>query len=397
MFARLSVVRVLFVNPMSRLAWSIGAAYAAIGIVLSALPLHLRHALGASNTTVGVVMGAHALVAFVMRPVCSALAERRGYRTMLVVGTGLVAFGNAAYFMSASVPLLGVARLVTGLGDAIILTAGGAWVLAIASAERRGRTLALFGLALWAGLTVGPLIGDALAHHGGLRAAGLGGALLAIISAAIVLSLSSPDAAPAGNRNVPLFPRAVLRPGTAFVFAALGYAALASFGALHFSARGWGGGARPLVAFGIAFLLTRGLGAHLPDRFGSIPVAIGAALVEACGLLVFGVASSPLVALTGALVVGAGFALSYPAFALIAVNAVPASHRGAALGAFTSFWDIALAIGAPLAGALTTWGGGSAPFIAGAAFALLAAILAGVFATVEQPAGATQPMLEGGD
>ena len=397
MFAPRSVVRVLFVTPMSRLAWSIGAAYAAVGIVLSALPLHLRHALGASNTTVGVVMGAHALVAFVMRPVCSALAERRGYRTMLVVGAALVAFGNAAYFMSSTVLLLGIARLVTGLGDATILTAGGAWVLAIAPAERRGRILALFGLALWAGLTTGPVIGEALSRHGGLGAVGLGGALLAIVSAAIVLSLSSTGAASAGDRNVPLFPRAVLRPGTAFVFAALGYAALASFGALHFSARGWGGGARPLVAFGIAFLLTRGLGAHLPDRFGSIPVAIGAALVEACGLLVFAIAGSPLVALTGALLVGAGFALSYPAFALIAVNAVPASHRGAALGAFTSFWDIALAIGAPLAGALTTWGGGSAPFVAGAVFALLAAILAGVFATAPQPAGATQPMLEGGD
>ena len=397
MFARQSIVHQVFVNPMSRLAWSIGVAYAAIGIVLSALPLHLRHALGASNTTVGVVMGAHALVAFVMRPVCSALAERRGYRTMLVVGAALVACGNAAYFMPSGVPLFGIARLVTGLGDATILTAGGAWVLAVAPAERRGRTLALFGLALWAGLTAGPVIGEALAAHGGLGAAGLGGALLAIVSAAIVLSLSSTGAASTGDRNVPLFPRAVLRPGTAFVFAALGYAALASFGALHFSARGWGGGARPLVAFGIAFLLTRGLGAHLPDRFGSIPVAIGAALVEACGLLVFAVAGSPLVALTGALLVGAGFALSYPAFALIAVNAVPASHRGAALGAFTSFWDIALAIGAPLAGALTTWGGGSAPFVAGAAFAILAAVLAGVFATARQPASVAQPMLEGGD
>ncbi|HEX6534268.1 MAG TPA: MFS transporter [Gemmatimonadaceae bacterium] len=397
MFAGWSALRSRTGGPMGRLMWSVGFAYTAMGIVLTALPLHLRHALGAGDTMVGAIMGAQALVAVLMRPFGAAWAERRGYRLIMVLGAACLAAANAPYLVPRTVWLLGAARMVTGLGEAFVFTAGGAWVLALASAERRGRSIALFGLALWGGYTVGPLVGEMLAHRGGLAAAGMGGVAFAALSAAIALSLRGVRPAARTDESVPLFPRAVLRPGVTFALAALGYAALSTFAALHFAARGWGGGARPLVAFGVTFLLTRWLGAGLPDRMGSIRVAVGGALVEACGLLLFAAADTPWVALGGALVIGAGFALAYPALALVAVNAVPASHRGATLGAFTSFWDIALAVGAPLSGALTAWGGGGAPFVGGAVCALAAAGLAALLGAAPLGRGAREPMLDEGD
>lgn len=382
---------------MGRLMWSVGFAYAAIGIVLSLLPVHLKHSLGASDTTVGVVMGAQALVAVVSRPVGAAWGERRGYRLLMVLGAACLGVANLPYLAPHSVWPLGAARMVTGLGEAFVFTAAGAWVLAIGSAERRGRAIALFGLSLWSGYTIGPLVGEMLAHHGGLAAAGIGGIAFAAMSAASALSLQRVQPAGRVDQSIPLFPRAVLRPGVTFALAALGYAALSTFAALHFAARGWGGGARPLVAFGIAFLLTRWMGAGLPDRLGSVPVAVGGALVEACGLLLFAAANVQWLALGGALVIGAGFALAYPALALVAVNAVPASHRGATLGAFTSFWDVALAVGAPVSGALTAWGGGAAPFVGGAVCAVAAAGLAALLAAAPLERGAREPALDEGD
>src|SRR6185312_9462089 len=95
------------------------------------------------------------------------------------------------YLAAGTVWPLGVARMVTGLGEAFVFTAGGAWVLALASHERRGRAIALFGLSLWAGYTIGPFVGDALARHGGLPAVGLGGVVFAAMSAACALSLQT--------------------------------------------------------------------------------------------------------------------------------------------------------------------------------------------------------------
>ncbi|HEU4642642.1 MAG TPA: MFS transporter [Gemmatimonadaceae bacterium] len=377
--------------------WSVGFAYTAMGIVLTVLPVHLTHALGAGDTTVGLIMGAQAMVAVLLRPLGAAWAERRGYRLILVLGAVCLAIAHVPYLLPRWVAWLGAARMVTGLGEAFVFTSGGAWVLALTSAERRGRAIALFGLALWGGYTVGPLVGEMLAHHGGLAAVAIGGMVLSAMSAASALSLRPVRVAVRADESVPLIPRAVLRPGVTFALAALGYAALSTFAALHFAARGWGGGARPLVAFGIAFLLVRWLGAGLPDRLGSIPVAIGGAMVEASGLLLFASANAPWLALGGALAIGAGFALAYPALALVAVNAVPASHRGATLGAFTSFWDLALAIGAPLSGALTAWGGGAAPFIGGAVCAIAAALLAALLAARPVARGLGAPMYDEGD
>jgi MFS family permease len=368
-----------------------------MGIVLTVLPLHLRHSLGAGDTTVDLVMGAQAMVAVLLRPLGAAWAERRGYRLILVSGAACLAVAHVPYLLPGWVPWLGAARMVTGLGEAFVFTAGGAWVLALTSAERRGRAIALFGLALWGGYTVGPLIGEMLARHGGLASVAVGGMAFSAMSAASALSLRPVRGAAHADRSVPLIPRAVLRPGVTFALAALGYAALSTFAALHFAARGWGGGARPLVAFGIAFLLVRWLGAGLPDRLGSVRVAIGGAIVEAGGLLLFALANVPWLALAGALLIGAGFALAYPALALVAVNAVPASHRGAALGAFTSFWDLALAVGAPLSGALTAWGGGAAPFIGGAVCAIAAALLAVLLAVSPVTRRVGAPMLDEGD
>src|SRR5262249_40577650 len=157
-----------------------------------------------------------------------ALAERRGYRRIMSLGAALIVAAFTIYLSSPTVPRLGAARLLTGFGEALIFTAGGAWVLALASAERRGRVISMFGLALWIGATVGPLIGEALARRGGLGAVALGGMLLAALSGASVLSLDRMSVSPAGEQSVPLFPRAVLRPGATFTLTAFGYAALST-------------------------------------------------------------------------------------------------------------------------------------------------------------------------
>jgi len=60
------------------------------------------------------------------------------------------------------------------------------------------------------------------------------------------------------------------------------------------------------------------------------------------------------VVIIGGLVMGAGLSLLFPSLALVVINNSGPAQQGAALGAFTSFWDIGIAVGAPLAGLIAS-------------------------------------------
>jgi MFS family permease len=142
---------------------------------------------------------------------------------------------------------------------------------------------------------------------------------------------------------------------------------------LHLDARGVGHGATVFGAFATMVVLTRLVGGDLPDRVGPIRVAIAAATVEAVGLVTMGVAHSLLVALAGALAMGAAFSLLYPSLSLIVVSRVSDRRRGAALGTFTAFFDLGVGLGAPLAGLMAALSSYEGAFLLSAAIAMVCA------------------------
>ena len=146
------------------------------------------------------------------------------------------------------------------------------------------------------------------------------------------------------------FPVSTLIPGTALSLASLGYAALAAFVALDMASRGVANGIIALNAYGAAYVGVRLVMGNLPDRLGPHRIAVWSALVEAAGLVMVAVATNLAVAVIGGLVMGTGLSLLFPSLALLVINRTEASQQGAALGAFTSFWDIGVAVGGPLAG-----------------------------------------------
>jgi MFS family permease len=299
-----------------------------------------------------------------------------------------MALGGALMLVPAGVAGAIGARLVLGVGEAFIFTAGSAWVVDLAPPDRRAQAIGLFGLSVWGGLAAGPAIGEGLDALGGYRLvwafaglAPLAGALIAWRQA------PTPPAPGARQGHRPLIAREALGPGVALALANAGYATMAGFVGLHLAANGSGHGAIVFVAFAISIVATRVLLGRLPDRMGAGRAAALAGVGEALGLAIVALAGGWPVAMIGAVIMGFGFSLLYPGLALIVVERVREERRGAALGSLTAFFDAGFGLGGPLAGALAAVGSYELAFWVAAAFAAGAALVAARVAVAHHALG----------
>ncbi|MBA3865101.1 MAG: MFS transporter [Solirubrobacterales bacterium] len=361
----------------------------AVGAVLPVLPRYVHGPLGDGDLAVGIVIGAYAITGLLLRPVAGRLADRWGRKPTVLLGALLLCLSGLLNLPNLGIAGLIAARLVLGVGEGSLYTAGSAWIVDMAPAARRGRILGLYGLAVWGGLSVGPLAGDLLLDASSYRAVWIFAAAMPLLGAAIATQVPERFVPLAHAEPHPLIAPEALRPGFAIALASIGYAALAAFIVLLLEARGVGHGALVFGAFAAMIVLARVLAGHLPDKIGPARVGIGAALVEAAGLLTIAFSQSLPVALVGGMAMGAAFSLLNPSLMLIAVGHVSESARGAVMGTYTAFFDAGVGVGAPLAGlaaALTSYEG---------AFVLAAAVSVGsaglILATLHRGSGGRSP------
>jgi len=348
------------------------AGLVAVGAVLPVLPRYVHGPLDSGNIAVGIVIGSYAVTGLLLRPFAGRLADRRGRRPTVLIGSAIVAVSGFLYLLPLGVPGLIGARLLLGAGEGAVFTAGSAWIVDIAPPERRGRVIGLYGLAVWSGLSIGPLFGELLLNASGYTAVWLFTGIAPLVGALIALRLPDTFHPVGQTEKHPLIAREAIRPGVALALASLGYATVASFVVLHLEDRGIGHGATVFGAFATMVVLTRLIGGDLPDRVGPARVAIAAAAVEAVGLATMALAQSFEVAVAGALAMGAAFSLLYPSLSLIVVARVPETRRGAALGTFTAFFDAGIGLGAPLAGVAAVLAGYEGAFLFASVVALVA-------------------------
>lgn len=349
-------------------------SYLALGSVIPVLPIYVRSTFAADNLIIGLVVTGTALTAVITRPIAGGLADRHGYRSIMLLGALIVGIGSALYLMSLNLVALVLVRLFQGIGEASVFTAGAAWTVSLAPGNRRGQLIGLYGVSMWGGITFGTFIGAVLLGMG-FTTVWLFATLMPAIGLLLIFSVPSPKpaatAAPQG-----LLLRPAMLPGLSLALAAAGYAGLAAFVVLHTAARGIENGAVALTAYGLTYAGTRLVIGHLPDQLGPRKTAAWSGAGEALGLLIVAFAPSLWVVIVGSLIMGTGFSLLYPSLALMVMNATEKEQQGAALGAYTSFWDLGLGIWGPVTGMIATAWGYPSVFIVAAACALAAVALA---------------------
>jgi MFS family permease len=327
-----------------------------VGAVIPVLPRYVKGPLGEGDFVVGFVVGAFAFTGLAARPLAGHLADLRGRRVAVILGSLLAAVAGLLYFIPG-LPALVLSRFALGAGEGTVFTAGATWVVDLAPPERRGRIVGLYGLAVWTGLSLGPPIGDLLLRAGGYDLVWAFATAAPLLGAAIASRLPDPHVPSPRDEPRALIARESLRSGVALGLGVIGYAAIAAFVILHLDERGIGHGTLAFTVFAVTVVVTRLVGGDLPDRLGPVRCATAAATVEALGLAIVALAPSLPVTLIGAGAMGAAFSTLYPSLLLTVVDRVPESRRGSAVGTFTAFFDVGVGLGGPLTGAAVALGG----------------------------------------
>jgi MFS family permease len=386
------------------LLWASSAlCFLSVGAYAPVLPVYVRGELGGGPTEIGLVTGATAAIAILLRPGAGAFGDRRGRRLASVLGGVLLAAAPLILLAPGLLAVALLARLFVGLGEALLNVATTAWAFDRAPQARRARVMGMFSTSIWIGFGVGPQVAEALRGAWGFDAVWAWCAVTALAAGLVARLVPMPERHatahdPLAERSLRERlaaalegPRAAAVPGAIVALALLGEGALQAFGVEHLVDRGVapgggvGGAASVFTVFAIAALLARVPAGDLVDRAGSHLPAAGALVLVAAGWTLMSVASSFAAAAVASAMVGVGISVLFPALSLIVTDRVHPSARGAALGGYIAFMDVGLGIGAVGGGLVVHATSTQALFTIGAAGAVVGAGL--VLVDARRPPG----------
>lgn len=351
------------------------------------LPVYLVTGLGASVLTVGLVEGIAEATASITRVFSGALSDWLGKRKLLAaLGYGLAAFTKPVFALSPSVAWLAAARFVDRIGKGMRGAPRDALIADISPPELRGASFGLRQSLDTAGAFIGPLLAILLMwlladdFQAVFWFAVVPGFLSFLL---IVFAVREPER-PANLRRVRL---------------PLGRAELARLGAAYW----WVvavAGAFTLARFSEAFLVLRAEAAGLPLMLvplalvamnvaysaSAYPAGVLSDRMERTSLLLVGLIVLIAADLALALLPGLGglalgiflwglhMGLSQGLLSALVADVAPAELRGTAFGMFNLVTGVLMLAASVIAGALWDAVGPQGTFLAGAGFALLAAL-----------------------
>jgi len=336
--------------------------YLVIGLLLAVLPTFVHLRLGLSPVWAGIVVSAQYAATLLTRPRAGLMTDLIGPKATVLSGQVASLVSGSFLFASAwlqhrtilCVSALLASRLVLGYGESSIATGSITWSLGRVGLEHATQVISWSGIASYSAMALGAPLGIWIERHYGFAAIGATVLALSLLNLTLAVLIAGVPVVGGVHMQVSKLLLRVLAKGLGLALGTVGFGVIASFLTLYFARRYWSDPAVALVLFGTAFVATRLLLANSIDRWGGFRVAIASLLVEFMGLLVLWMARSPDAAVAATALCGCGFALLFPALGVEVVREVDGQDRGAALGLYTAFLDLAMGVTGPVAGYVIT-------------------------------------------
>lgn len=356
------------------------------GIVLPLLPLY-GDAYGAPKWVLGLLFSSFSAMQFLTAPIWGRLSDRHGRRPVILLG---LVGSTLAYALFALAPLLSapltwlfVSRILAG-GFGGTIAAAQAYIADVTPPEKRGKSMALIGVAFGLGFTIGPAIGGLSFEYMGETGPGVIAASLSFLALLYAWSKLGEPERHAKQRSHGWIDTEALKAAarTPGVLALLGAAFITTicFGlfesTLSLLAKdqydfrvgkvGW------LFSYvGFCSLISQGvIVRRLITRVGEVALLIAGPILIAVGFV--GLAMIPsfglLLAIAPLPVLGVGCVM--PSVSSLLSRRTSAGHQGAVLGVNQSSQSLARIIGPFIGLTMYAWGPGL-PFFVGAGVVLL--------------------------
>lgn len=173
--------------------------------------------MGAAGWLIGTMLASTFVVQLIASPQWGRLSDRLGRKPVLVTCSALSAAGLFVYGVAASIPLLLLSRVVSGLGGANVAIAQALVSDGTPEAERTVE-MGRLGAAISLGLIAGPVAGGFLGHVSGLAvgmsagaSSGLGALLIVLFVRANPRLFPSEESSDSPRKRRGLFDLALLR------------------------------------------------------------------------------------------------------------------------------------------------------------------------------------------
>ncbi len=312
--------------------------------------------LGASAITIGWVSSSFAITAMLFKFISAPAIDSLNRKHILVAAMLVMAAAFVGYSFSTSVPMLLVARLVQGTGQAFTATAFLALAADALPKDKIGEGISIFSLAQAICQAIGPTIGLKLASWVGYS--------YTFALAAVIMVVGIYFAARIKNIFIPvkkfkitldsIAAKEALIPAAILFFLAMTFVIINAFLVIFGEEQGVQSTdiGYFFTIYAATLLVTRPLVGKLTDKIGYSRVILPAMLFFALSFVLISFASSLWMFLLAAFVSAFGFGACSPALQSLGMKMVPKERRGASSSSLYIGLDLANLAGPPLAGAI---------------------------------------------
>ncbi|MEH6945256.1 MFS transporter [Bacillus sp. JJ722] len=140
-------------------------AIGSFGIIIPILPKYLE-SIGEGGTAAGLMVAIFAGAQFIMSPIAGKWADQYGRRIMIILGLSGLTLAMFVFYLSNSIWILYLSRIIGGIGAALLVPAIFAYVADITTIDQRAKGNSLISAAMSLGIVIGPGVGGFLADFG---------------------------------------------------------------------------------------------------------------------------------------------------------------------------------------------------------------------------------------
>ena len=305
------------------------------------LPLFL-HSLGASEGTIGAVMGCSGLASLLVLPVVGMTIDRIGRRPFLLGGTVAMSLASLGFlFVHEIGPAVFALRTLQGVSFAAAFTATTTFAADFAPRARRARALGLFGLSTLLTHAIAPSLGEELVRRAGFQA--LFAAAMICTLVVIVVALPLPELRRAAHvvegRARRLLPIHWVIAAT-MTLAGAGFGSVMTFIPTFVTTHGLGRVAYFFAAYTSTAILTRLVGAGASDRFGRRLVILPALVLLGVSIFWLARVENLITLFAAGALFGTAQGISYPTLHAFLVDVASEAQLGRTQALFNGAFNL---------------------------------------------------------